>query len=43
MKGKLPTRDLSLSCSRATKETTKETTILKSCVDGSNFEFTIIG
>jgi hypothetical protein len=37
------TRHLSLSCWRATKETTKEATILKSCVNGSNFEFTIIG
>lgn len=43
MKGKWPTRHLSLSCLRATKETTKEATILKSCVNGSNFEFTIIG
>jgi hypothetical protein len=43
MKGKWPTRHLSLSCLSATKETTKETTILKSCVNGSNFEFTIIG
>jgi hypothetical protein len=40
MKGKWPTRHLSLSCLRATKETTKEATILKSCVNGSNFEFT---
>jgi hypothetical protein len=43
MKGKWPTRHLSLSCLNPTKETTKETTILKSCVNGNNFEFTIIG
>ncbi len=37
MKSKGPTRHLSLSCLSATKKTTKETTILKSCVNGSNF------
>jgi len=42
-KGKGPTKHLSLLCSRATKETTKEATMLKPCMDGSNFEFTIIG